>query len=181
VPVTKDALCRVESVASGTKQHTRHAGPAVPGPGNLSGIPVYIRMEEPGRFHDATLVRIRQPDRTGGAALPVADEKGRHRRLRCEFFRLAFPSLVRDVCGPRKSARVLANHSVLDYIANNLEENIGLSQLATIADMSQHYFSELFKQSTGYTPHSYYMFCCRGWSMPSNGFAIPNSISHASF
>jgi hypothetical protein len=24
-------------------------------------------MEEPGRFHDATLVRIRQPDRTGGA------------------------------------------------------------------------------------------------------------------
>jgi len=44
---------------------------------------------------------------------------------------------------------------VLDYIANNLEESIGLSQLATIADMSQHYFSELFKQSTGYTPHSY--------------------------
>src|ERR1700740_301474 len=24
-------------------------------PGNPSGIPVYIRMEEPGRFHDATL------------------------------------------------------------------------------------------------------------------------------
>jgi len=72
--------------------------------GNPSGIPVYIRMEEPGRFHDATLVRIRQPDRTGGAALPVADEKGRDRRLRCEFFRLAFPSLVRDVCGPRGSS-----------------------------------------------------------------------------
>jgi hypothetical protein len=31
--------------------------------GNPSGIPVYIRMEEPGRFHDATLIRIRQPDR----------------------------------------------------------------------------------------------------------------------
>src|SRR5260370_4681332 len=30
-----------------------------------------LRMEEPGRFHDATLVRLRQPDRTGGAALPV--------------------------------------------------------------------------------------------------------------
>ena len=29
-------------------------------------------MEEPGRLHDAALVRIRQPDRTGGAALPVA-------------------------------------------------------------------------------------------------------------
>jgi hypothetical protein len=72
-----------------------------PVPVNPSGIPVYIRMEEPGRLHDAALVRIRQPDRTGGAALPVADEKGRDRRLLCEFFRLAFPSLVRDVCGPR--------------------------------------------------------------------------------
>ena len=63
-------------------------------PVNPSGIRVYIRMEEPGRLRDAALVRIRQPDRTGDAALPVADEKGRDRRLRCEFFRLAFPSLV---------------------------------------------------------------------------------------
>ena len=61
-------------------------------------------MEEPGRFHDATLVRIRQLVRSDGAALPVADEKGRDRRLRCEFFRLAFPSRVRDVCGPRGSS-----------------------------------------------------------------------------
>jgi hypothetical protein len=73
-------------------------------PGNPSGIPVYMRMEESGRFHDATLVRIRQLDRTGGAALPVADEKGRDRRLWCEFFHLAFPSRVRDVCGPRGSS-----------------------------------------------------------------------------
>ena len=63
-----------------------------------------LRMEEPGRFHDATLVRIRQPDRTGGATLPVVDEKGPDRLLRCEFFRLAFPSLARDVCGPRGSS-----------------------------------------------------------------------------
>src|SRR5260370_27874660 len=65
---------------------------------------IYIRAEELGRFHDAASVRIRQPDRTGGAALPVADEKGRDRLLRCEFFPLAFPSLVRDVCGPRGSS-----------------------------------------------------------------------------
>lgn len=44
---------------------------------------------------------------------------------------------------------------VLDYIANNLEESISLSQLATIAGMSPRYFSELFKQSTGCTPHNY--------------------------
>jgi AraC-like DNA-binding protein len=42
---------------------------------------------------------------------------------------------------------------VLDYIANNLEENISLSQLAAAAGMSPHYFSELFKQSTGRSPH----------------------------
>ena len=61
-------------------------------------------MEEPGRFHDATLLRIRQLDRTGGAALPVAHEKGRDLRLWCEFFSLAFPFLVRDGCGRRGSS-----------------------------------------------------------------------------
>ena len=44
---------------------------------------------------------------------------------------------------------------VLDYIANSLEENISLSQLAAITGMSPHYFSELFKQSTGHSPHNY--------------------------
>ena len=61
-------------------------------------------MGEPGRFRDATLIRIRQPDHTGGAALPVAYEKGRDLRLWCEFFRLAFPSRVPDVCDPRGSS-----------------------------------------------------------------------------
>jgi hypothetical protein len=50
------------------------------------------------------LVRIRQPDRTGGAALPVAHEKGRDLRIWCEFCRLAFPSPVRNACGPRGSS-----------------------------------------------------------------------------
>lgn len=44
---------------------------------------------------------------------------------------------------------------VLDYIADNLETNINLSKLAAIANMSPHYFSELFKQSTGRSPHNY--------------------------
>ena len=50
------------------------------------------------------LVRIRQPDHTGGAGLPVAHEKGRDLRLWCEFCRLVFPSRVRDACGPRGSS-----------------------------------------------------------------------------
>ena len=70
-------------------------------------------MQEPGRFRDAVLVRIRQPDRNGGVTLPGAHEKGRDLRLWCEFFRLAFPSLVRDVCGPRGSSEYTQRAGVL--------------------------------------------------------------------
>jgi AraC family transcriptional regulator len=44
---------------------------------------------------------------------------------------------------------------VLEYIANGLETNISLAQLTAVAGMSSHYFSELFKQSTGRAPHHY--------------------------
>jgi AraC family transcriptional regulator len=44
---------------------------------------------------------------------------------------------------------------VLDYVAASLDKNISLSQLAALAGMSPHYFSELFKQSTGRAPHNY--------------------------
>jgi hypothetical protein len=51
--------------------------------------------------------------RTCGAALPVDDERERDRRLGCEFFRLAFPSLVRDVCGPHGSSEYTQRAGVL--------------------------------------------------------------------
>src|SRR5205823_6627132 len=44
---------------------------------------------------------------------------------------------------------------VLDYIAERLDQNISLFQLANVAGMSTHYFSELFKQRTGRAPHQY--------------------------
>ena len=44
---------------------------------------------------------------------------------------------------------------VLDYIGDNLAEDLSLSQLAAVAGMSPHYFSELFKQSMGRPPHSF--------------------------
>ena len=47
---------------------------------------------------------------------------------------------------------------VLDYIAASLDRNISLAQLSAIAGMSPHYFSELFRQSTGCTPHAYVLF-----------------------
>jgi AraC family transcriptional regulator len=44
---------------------------------------------------------------------------------------------------------------VLDYIGDSLPEDLSLSDLAAVADMSPHYFTELFRRSTGYAPHRY--------------------------
>jgi AraC-like DNA-binding protein len=44
---------------------------------------------------------------------------------------------------------------VLEYIRANIGEDLKLSALAEIANMSPHYFCELFKQSTGLSPHRY--------------------------
>ena len=44
---------------------------------------------------------------------------------------------------------------VLDYIGDNLGDDLSLSQLASVVGMSPHYFAELFRKSTGQTPHRY--------------------------
>lgn len=44
---------------------------------------------------------------------------------------------------------------VLDYIGANLQEDLHLSKLAEVAGMSPHYFSELFRRSTGLSPHRF--------------------------
>ena len=44
---------------------------------------------------------------------------------------------------------------VLEYIAAELQEDLSLAVLAEIAGMNLYYFSRLFKQSTGLSPHRY--------------------------
>jgi AraC family transcriptional regulator len=44
---------------------------------------------------------------------------------------------------------------VLEYIDANLGENITLSELAGVVNMSLYYFAVLFRQSTGLSPHRY--------------------------
>src|SRR5438067_9231950 len=44
---------------------------------------------------------------------------------------------------------------VLDYIGENLANDVSLSELAAVIGMSPHYFAELFKKSTGRSPHQY--------------------------
>lgn len=45
--------------------------------------------------------------------------------------------------------------SVVDYIDAHLDQNLSLSELSAIVKMSPHYFSQLFKQATGVTPHQF--------------------------
>ena len=44
---------------------------------------------------------------------------------------------------------------VLEYIDDNLADDLSLSELAAVAGMSPHYFAELFRTSTGHPPHRY--------------------------
>jgi AraC family transcriptional regulator len=52
----------------------------------------------------------------------------------------------------------LAKHQldqVLDYIQTYLDQDIKLTELAELVDMSQYHFCRLFKQSTGVPPHQF--------------------------
>jgi AraC family transcriptional regulator len=44
---------------------------------------------------------------------------------------------------------------VLEYVAAKIHEDLSLAALAEIAGMNLYYFSRLFKQSTGVSPHRY--------------------------
>ncbi|MDZ8260224.1 AraC family transcriptional regulator [Nostoc sp. ChiQUE01b] len=48
---------------------------------------------------------------------------------------------------------------VIDYIHEHLDQNLGLAELAALIPISSHYFSQLFKESTGMTPHKYIISC----------------------
>ena len=48
---------------------------------------------------------------------------------------------------------------VIDYIQAYLDSDLSLNQLAASVQMSPHYFSRLFKDTTGLTPHKYVINC----------------------
>jgi AraC family transcriptional regulator len=48
---------------------------------------------------------------------------------------------------------------VVEYIQAYLERDLSLKELAAIAQLSPHYFSQRFKQSTGLSPHQYVIRC----------------------
>jgi AraC family transcriptional regulator len=48
---------------------------------------------------------------------------------------------------------------IIEYIQAHLEENLTLTQLASLIQISPHYFASLFKQSTGLSPYKYITKC----------------------
>jgi AraC family transcriptional regulator len=44
---------------------------------------------------------------------------------------------------------------VRDYVASNLAKDLSLADLAALSGTSPHYFAELFRQSTGMSPHRF--------------------------
>jgi AraC family transcriptional regulator len=65
------------------------------------------------------------------------------------------PTLVKSSGG--LSERQLKR--VIDYIHNYLEQDISLTELANLAQLSSYHFIRLFKQSVGLTPHQYHIRC----------------------
>jgi AraC family transcriptional regulator len=56
---------------------------------------------------------------------------------------------------PRNGLPRMRLNRVIEFIEEHLDHDITLSALAETAGMGPHYFSELFKQSVGISPHQY--------------------------
>ena len=64
----------------------------------------------------------------------------------------AFPPRLATYRGGLPKKRL---HRVLQHVEDQLDENLSLFAMAEVAGMSPNYFSELFSQSMGVSPHQY--------------------------
>jgi AraC family transcriptional regulator len=103
-----------------------------------------------------------------GLALKAELEQNRHSsRLYAESAATFLVNHLFHRYALRKQKQQIANsglpnyklQQVIDYIHANLDCNIGLTELADMAQMSLSHFSRLFKQSTGYSPHQFVIKC----------------------
>lgn len=56
---------------------------------------------------------------------------------------------LRGILGPARERRIR------EYIEQSLDRDLSIHALAEVVEMSPHYFADLFRQSTGFTPHQY--------------------------
>ena len=59
------------------------------------------------------------------------------------------------VCDCAGGLSKLKIKQVIDYIHDNLEQNLTIAEIAAVIQISPYYFARLFKQSIGITPHQY--------------------------
>jgi AraC family transcriptional regulator len=64
----------------------------------------------------------------------------------------SFASLTREGLDPRRLLRVL------DYVEANLEGDLSIDRIASIACLSRYHFARSFKQAVGQSPHRYVSF-----------------------
>ncbi|MFM2312902.1 MAG: hypothetical protein RLZZ04_2178 [Cyanobacteriota bacterium] len=74
-----------------------------------------------------------------------------------EHYTTTRPNLRECIAGQLPQYKL---QQVIDYINAYLDRDLSLQELSNLVQMSPHYFSQLFKQSTGITPHQY-VICCR--------------------
>lgn len=73
-----------------------------------------------------------------------------------EHYTTSRPNLRECVAGQLPQYKL---QQVIDYIDAYLDRDLSLQELSNLVQMSPHYFSTLFKQSTGTTPHQYVIRC----------------------
>ena len=73
-----------------------------------------------------------------------------------ENYCTTLPNLRERVAGQLPRYKL---QKVIDYINAYLDRDLSLKELSSLVQMSPHYFSQLFKGSTGTTPHQYVIRC----------------------
>jgi AraC family transcriptional regulator len=73
-----------------------------------------------------------------------------------EHYSTTRPNLRESITGQLPKYKL---QQVLDYIDAYLDRDLSLKELANVVQMSPHYFSQLFKSTTGITPHQYVVRC----------------------
>lgn len=114
-----------------------------------------------------TQLQVRDPliEQMGIAIMAELQAGGASSRLYAESMAAALNAhLLRRYCSHKAETKLDTGglpkyklRQVIDYINSHLENNLTLPELAMVVNISPNYFANLFKQSTGLTPHQYVM------------------------
>jgi AraC family transcriptional regulator len=73
-----------------------------------------------------------------------------------ENYSASHPNLAECIAGTLPQYKL---KQIINYIYAYLDRNLSIKELASVVQMSPHYFSQLFKATTGITPYQYIIRC----------------------